>query len=245
MFDKRKYVIMRCIQEEKLLVLRHGISTENPIFSWADHPSLITDAVENGWSRFAFTTLISSPSVKSAKSLLGVCAAGGPIDAEIAWEVCQGSADFMQKIRLNPGLKKIIASVSSSMGVVSVIRTPLPLPGPHLGNSSFPQEAYFEITILSWNENIHDHLVDKERKYKSEGEKIKLIGEDFNAKMNSDSLHHVNGRNKIEDMKLGGKKDGKNEVIFLSVGFTGGATMLDPVFYTPKRSGRFKIFILF
>ncbi|XP_073316535.1 uncharacterized protein [Primulina huaijiensis] len=225
-FIKRITILkeMHPIKKKNYYVLRHGISTENPIFSWADHPSLITDAVENGWSGFAFTTLISSPSVKSAKSLLAVCAAGDPIDAEIAWEVCQGSADFMQKIILNPGLKKIIASVSSSMGVVSVIRTPLPLPGPHLGNSSFPQEAHFEITILSCNENIHDHLVDKERKYKS-GEKIKLIGEDFNAKMNSDSLNHVNGRNKIEDMKLGGKKDGKNEVICLSVGFTGGATI--------------------
>ncbi|XP_073126063.1 uncharacterized protein [Henckelia pumila] len=201
--------------------LRHGVSAKKPIFSWADHPSLITDAVENGWSRFAFTTLISSPSVKSAKSLLGVCAAGDPIDVEIGWEVCEGSADFMQKIRLNHGCKKSVASVSS-MGVTSVIRTALPLPGPHLGNSSFPQEAYFEITILSCNENIRDHLVDKERKDKSEGEKIKLIGEDFNAKMNSDSSNiHVSGRNKIEDTKLGGKKD----VIFLSVGFTGGATV--------------------
>ncbi|KZV54562.1 hypothetical protein F511_01360 [Dorcoceras hygrometricum] len=202
-------------------VLRHGVSTKKPTFSWADHPSLITDAVENGWSRFAFTALISSPSVKSAKSLLGVCAAGDPVDVEIAWEVCEGSADFMQKIRLNPGLRKNAASVGSSMGAVSVIRTALPLPGPHLGNSSFPQEAYFEITILSCNENIHDHLLDKERKDKSEGEKIKLIGEDFNAKMNSDSLNHVSGRNRIEDLKLGGK----NEVIFLSVGFTGGGTI--------------------
>lgn len=206
-------------------VLRHGVTTKKPIFNWADNPSLITDAVENGWSRFAFTTLISSPSVKSAKSLLGVCVAGDPIDVEIAWEVCEGSADFMQKIRLNPGFKKSSASVGSSMGAVSVIRTALPLPGPHLGNSSFPQEAYFEITILSFNETIHDQLVDKERKDKSEGEKIKLIGEDFNAKMNSDSLNHISGRNKIEEMKLGGKKDGKNEFVFLSVGFTGGGTI--------------------
>ncbi|XP_047320222.1 uncharacterized protein LOC124924198 [Impatiens glandulifera] len=77
------------------------------LFNWNDHPSLVSDAVENGWSRFAFSGQYS-PS-----SILGPC-----------------NSDLMQKIQLNPGL----------------IKTVLPLPGP---SSCFPQEAYFEITILS------------------------------------------------------------------------------------------------
>ncbi|KAI3465324.1 hypothetical protein Pfo_021987 [Paulownia fortunei] len=214
-------------------LFRRGVSTRKPAFSWADHPSLVTDAVENGWSRFAFTTFMSSsPSVKSARALLGVCAAGDPgnqTNVEIGWEVCEGSADFMQKIRLNPSLKKIITSAGSSMGAVSVIRAALPLPGPNLGNSSFPQEAYFEITVLSCNENAYDHLAAKEKKGKSEGDKIKLIGEDFNAKNSPDSLAHVSSshsqrRTKIEELKLG-KQDGKNEAVSLSVGLTGGGPL--------------------
>ncbi|KAL1100269.1 hypothetical protein V6Z11_D05G217600 [Gossypium hirsutum] len=128
-------------------VFRRGVSAK-PLFNWADHPSLITDAVENGWSRFGFTRYTSSPSTRS--SLLGLCAAGDHgrgNDVEVNWEVCQGSVDFMQKIRLNSGSKKGTLS-HHSMEAASVIRTALPLPGPPLGNSAFPQEAYFEITIL-------------------------------------------------------------------------------------------------
>ncbi|KAJ6675860.1 SPLA/RYANODINE RECEPTOR (SPRY) DOMAIN PROTEIN [Salix viminalis] len=78
-------------------VFRRGVSTR-PLFNWADHPALIADAVENGWSRFGFTSYMPSPSTRS--SLLGLCAAGDhgrETDTEISWEVCQGSADFMQK----------------------------------------------------------------------------------------------------------------------------------------------------
>ncbi|CAI9777752.1 unnamed protein product [Fraxinus pennsylvanica] len=210
-------------------VFRRGISSGKPFFSWGDHPSLVTDAVENGWSRFSFTTFTSSPSVKSAKSLLGVCATGdheNEIPVEIGWEICEGSADFMQKIRLNPVLKKLNNSnINSPTGAISVIRTALPLPGPHLGNSSFPQEAYFEITILSSTENSLN-LEDN----KSEDEKIKLIHEDFNAKISPDSLpqvtstNHSQRKNRNEESKIA-IKDGKNEAILLSVGLTGGGPL--------------------
>ncbi|VFQ62324.1 unnamed protein product [Cuscuta campestris] len=43
---------------------------ENPIFRWADHPSLVTEAVENGWSGFGFVACSSSPtSVRRCMSL--------------------------------------------------------------------------------------------------------------------------------------------------------------------------------
>ncbi|XP_042013984.1 uncharacterized protein LOC121762234 [Salvia splendens] len=150
-----------------------------PPFIWADHPALVTDAVESGWPRFAFaaaatTAVQSSPSVKS---LLGACAAaadgGEDRGVEIGWEVCEGSADFMQKIRLNPS-------------AVEVVRAGLPLPGPNLGNSSFPQEAYFEVTVVACGDGGSEGR--RERRGRSEGDdRIKLIDEDFNAKNGGDS----------------------------------------------------------
>ncbi|XVE55850.1 hypothetical protein DITRI_Ditri03aG0190500 [Diplodiscus trichospermus] len=201
-------------------VFRRGVSAK-PLFNWADHPSLITDAVENGWSRFGFTGYMSSPSTRS--SLLGLCAAGDVgrgNDVEINWEVSQGSADFMQKIRLNPGSKKGITG-HHSMAAASVIKTALPLPGPPLGNSAFPQEAYFEITILYCRGDDHD----SSGKLK-ESERTKLIQENSNPKANSESLVHVminsHDTNKIEDLKLSTKDDGNGEAVMLSVGLTAG-----------------------
>ncbi|KAK8585004.1 hypothetical protein V6N13_138946 [Hibiscus sabdariffa] len=205
-------------------VFRRGVSAK-PLFNWADHPSLITDAVENGWSRFGFTKYISSPSTRS--SLLGICAAGDlgrGNDVEVNWEVCQGSADFMQKIRLHSGSKK--GSLGHhSMEAASVIRTALPLPGPPLGNSAFPQEAYFEVTILYCRGDDHDSSLSGKLR---EGEKTKLIKEKSNPKANSESLVHVvssHDINTIEELKLANRDDGKGEAIMLSVGLTAGGSL--------------------
>ncbi|KAG6786494.1 hypothetical protein POTOM_008098 [Populus tomentosa] len=203
-------------------VFRRGVLTR-PLFNWADHPVLITEAVENGWSRFGFTSYMSSPSTRS--SLLGLCAAGDygrETDTEISWEICQGSADFMQKIRLNSGLEKVNVSYPS-LSAASVIRTTLPLPGPPLGNSSFPQEAYFEITVL------YCHSNDQESVGKAkEGEKAKLIQEKSNGKANSESLVHVNSSHrisKIEELKLAGKDDCQGSAVLLSVGLSIGGSL--------------------
>ncbi|KAK4434402.1 hypothetical protein Salat_0603000 [Sesamum alatum] len=207
-------------------VSRHGaVPTEEPFFSWADHPSLVTDAVENGWPRFAFTTLMSSPSVKYAA---GGDHHGNGINVGIGWEVREGSADYMQKIRLNPGLNKMSTTLNPSAGAVSVIRTALPLPGPQLGNASFPQEAYFEITILPGNEDINDQTTtDKEESNaKSDGDQT-----EYNVKNNPESSRYVTSRrhggrtNKIEEVKPGGNQDGKYKSISLSVGLTGGGPL--------------------
>ncbi|KAK2992830.1 hypothetical protein RJ640_001178 [Escallonia rubra] len=220
-------------------VFRRGMNSK-PLFSWSDNPSLVTDAVENGWSRFAFTAYTSSPSVRSARSLFGACAVGDQgKDVEISWEVCQGSADFMQKIRLNSGLKKINTSVNpASMAVKSVIKAALPLPGPPLGNTvSFPQEAYFEITILSFEGDDSNDLIGKVMVGKREGEKTKLIQENFSAETNSESLVHVtsnsssrssrngNGNGKLEELRLNVKEDRIGEMVNLSVGLTGGGSL--------------------
>ncbi|KHG25451.1 Protein SSH4 [Gossypium arboreum] len=183
-------------------VFRRGVSAK-PLFSWSDHPSLITDAVENGWSRFGFTPYNISSSTRSS-SLLGLCAAVDFLrgnDVELSWEVCQGSADFMQKIRLKSG-----SSASSA-----VIRTALPLPGPPLGNAAFPQEAYFEIKIL------YCHGDDDSGKLKELGEKTKLIHE-------HEDSHHV--INKVDELKSATKDDGKGEEqVMLSMGITAGGSL--------------------
>ncbi|XAR64025.1 Dual-specificity kinase [Bertholletia excelsa] len=208
-------------------VFRHELASSKPLFSWADHPSLVTDAVENGWSQFAFAanSYRVSPSTRSTRSvLLGSCAAGdhgSEPDVETSWEVCQGSPDFMQKIRLHPGLNKIHLGYSA-VTASSVIRTALPLPGPPLMSSSFPQEAYFEITVLSSEKDNHDPFGRKRSKI--EGEKTKLIQENSDTKSNSESLVHVrssHGSRKTEELKLGVRDD----VISLSVGLTRGGSL--------------------
>ncbi|KVH88825.1 uncharacterized protein LOC112501629 [Cynara cardunculus var. scolymus] len=207
-------------------VSRRGLSSK-PLFNWSDNPSLIADAVENGWSQFAFTDYASSLSVRSNRFLLGSCASSGDgsggdaEEVEISWEVCQGSADFMQKIHLNSGLKKMASSTSSSMAAGSVIKSALPLPGPALGNSSpFPQEAYFEITILSICENENGIDSDgKARLNTGEGENIKLIQEHGEMHANCEES---NDRTSVSKDTV----EGKNEVfIMLSVGLTGGGSL--------------------
>ncbi|KAK8290815.1 hypothetical protein V6Z11_D06G022500 [Gossypium hirsutum] len=186
-------------------VFRRGVSAK-PLFSWSDHPSLITDAVENGWSRFGFTPYNISSSTRSS-SLLGLCAAVDFLrgnDVELSWEVCQGSADFMQKVRLKSGSS--MAAASSA-----VIKTALPLPGPPLGNTAFPQEAYFEIKIL------YCHGDDDSGKLKELGEKTKLIHE------HQDSHHVIN---KVDELKSATKDDGKGEEqVILSMGLTAGVSL--------------------
>ncbi|KAL6521883.1 hypothetical protein OROMI_031760 [Orobanche minor] len=173
----------------------HVIRKSPIFFSWSDHPSLVADAVENGWSRFAFRTFASSPSAKSDSSEREDESGS----AEIGWEICEGLEDYyMQKIRFNPGLRRgVIKTVDSPpMGAVSVMRTCLPLPGPRFGNSCFPQEAYFEITILAGGDVLNDHP----ERDRLEGEKIKLI----------------------EEVKIEEKwDDGNTEIIWLSVGLMG------------------------
>ncbi|PNX97178.1 protein ssh4 [Trifolium pratense] len=171
---------------------------------------MAADAVENGWSRFAFTSYKSyMPSPSMRATLLGSCVA--PVgdnngressEAEISWEVSRGSDEFMQKVR-----------------------TALPLPGPVLGNCVFPQESYFEITILY---SSRGDEFDSIRKSVDGGDKTKLI-----AKGNSEALVHVtsgNGHKKInsvEEMKVDGREGGKkNESVMFSMGLTIGGPVL-------------------
>ncbi|KAM3710350.1 hypothetical protein ACB094_01G024200 [Castanea mollissima] len=206
-------------------VFQRGVSVK-PLFSWGDNPSLITDAVENGWSQFAFKD--NTTSTRST-TLLGLCTVGdqrNETEAEISWEVCPGSVEYMQKIRFNSGLKRVSLSQPSTTAT-TVIRTALPLPGPSLGNNiAFPQEAYFEITILF----SHDDEKESVGKAK-EGEKTKLIQENLNTKANySESLVHVTSSsrrfNKFEELKVDIEESGRgSEAVKLSLGLTAGGSL--------------------
>ncbi|CAN1163978.1 hypothetical protein LINPERPRIM_LOCUS32916 [Linum perenne] len=204
-------------------VFKRGPSVR-PLFNWADHPSLVTDAFENGWSIFGFTSppqLSPSSVVRSSsmKALLGQLCNGdrgeevvlAVAEPEICWEVSQSSADFMQKIRLNPGGAK-------RNNVPSVIRTALPLPGPQLGNtanSAFPQEAYFEITI-SYSGGEDRYQNGRRSSSAGKGEKIRLIQQVITAN-NSNSISYQSGsvQSKMEELELSAGKDEKKKTELL------------------------------
>ncbi|KAL1315593.1 hypothetical protein HN51_017598 [Arachis hypogaea] len=205
----------------------HGSEKTRTLFSWEDHPYLAADAVENGWSRFNFMAhksyniIQSSRSRSTTSTLLGACAVvddddhgrGIEIEPEITFEVCQDSSEFMQKIRLNPGLKK---KNSASM---MIMRTSLPLPGPCLGNYAFPQEAYFEVTILC---SSSSSSFDDDCKRSSEGEKTKLLVQDDGLNCKKGILDNVDE----EMMRVECCKEGRNgkigSLVMFSLGLSRG-----------------------
>ncbi|KAG2330151.1 hypothetical protein Bca52824_001331 [Brassica carinata] len=126
-----------------------GFSSKSRLFIWADHPAFVTEALENGWTRFGFTVHESTPLVSGASprpALLGLCTTAGSDEpgVVITWEISNGSVDFIQTIKFNQVFRETV----SGKNPLIVLRAALPLPGPQLICSAFPQEAYFEITIL-------------------------------------------------------------------------------------------------
>ncbi|MED6225500.1 hypothetical protein PIB30_094351 [Stylosanthes scabra] len=171
----------------------------------------------------------SSRSRSATSTLLGACAVidddddhgrrGIEIEPEISLEVSQDSSEFMQKIRLNPGLKKM-----KNSSCCSVMRTSLPLPGPCFGNYAFPQEAYFEVTILPSSSSSSYFDDDDCKKRSSEGEKTKLLVEDGlkGGNNNKGILDNVDEEMmRVECCKEGG--NGKIEsLVMFSLGLTRG-----------------------
>ncbi|CAN6868442.1 unnamed protein product [Brassica oleracea] len=126
-----------------------GLPSKSGLFIWTDHPALVTEAVENGWTGFGFAVHTSTRLVISASprpALLGLSTTAGSDDpgVVITWEVSNGSEDFTQKIKFNQVFRETVNGKSPLM----LLRAALPLPGPQLICSAFPQEAYFEITLL-------------------------------------------------------------------------------------------------
>ena len=171
-------------------------------FQWADHPRLVTEAAENGWAQFVFA--VAPPRSKSASlsPLWGTCPlcdAGTSRDmAEAAaWELPAGSSERMQAVRLNPaaaaasGRKWLPGSIPSPLrgdtdgagagnpSALCLARMSLPLPGPPLAGAPFPQDAYFEITIIYLNTKRPEWSASRAsrrgRDGSSESDRVKLI----------------------------------------------------------------------
>uniref|UniRef100_A0A0E0K2E4 SPRY domain-containing protein n=1 Tax=Oryza punctata TaxID=4537 RepID=A0A0E0K2E4_ORYPU len=184
---------------------RGGGGGQQGPFQWADHPRLVTEAAENGWAQFVFA--VAPPRTRSASSspLWGLCPAcdsGTSRDmADSAWEVPAGSSERMQAVRLNP-VVTTAAAVSASTkkwlpgsipsplrggdqdaagnsNALCLARMSLPLPGPPLAGAPFPQDAYFEITIIYLNTRRPEWSASRAsrrgRDGSSESDRVKLI----------------------------------------------------------------------
>lgn len=107
-------------------VMRHGVLT-TPLFKWSDHPWLVKEAANQGWTGFGFNIVAWPPSLKwleeGSKPVL-------PLEG----------SECMQKIVLSREMKGNCNGVCLAMAM-------LPLPGPKLASSIFPQQAYFEIIL--------------------------------------------------------------------------------------------------
>ncbi|KAK3158456.1 hypothetical protein QOZ80_2AG0137420 [Eleusine coracana subsp. coracana] len=162
---------------------RGGGAQQQGPFQWAEHPRLVTEAAENGWAQFVFAMAPPrTKSSASSSPLWGTCPAcdaGTSRDmADAAWEVPAGSSERMQAVRLNPAVASSSAAAASKKWLLpgSIIASPLrggdadagnnhptaplcvarmslPLPGPPLAGAPFPQDAYFEVTIIYLNTN--------------------------------------------------------------------------------------------
>ncbi|GAB2293797.1 hypothetical protein Dimus_028010 [Dionaea muscipula] len=225
--------------------IRGGSVSKPPLFSWVDHPDLVTDAAETGWSRFGFVNHSSSMRSPS-NSMLGFRESQQQQQqVELSWEVGHGSVDFMQKIRLNNNsstesagkkrkmtLMMLLSSSSSSSAscsssssssafrVKSAIRTSLPLPGP-ASASSFPQEAYFEITVLAVHDQEQEVVVKDNSRVRGDGEIMttKLIG----GNNNYVHVHGIrNSRSLVHVTSLHTDFDGAGKVMKTSGGGGGG-----------------------
>ncbi|XP_047957061.1 uncharacterized protein LOC125202659 [Salvia hispanica] len=80
---------------------------------------------------------------------------------------------FAAAVQSSPSVKSLLASceeIRLNLSAVEMIRAglPLPLPRPNLGNSSFPQEAYFEVTVVACGGGGSEGR--RERRARSEGD---------------------------------------------------------------------------
>ncbi|WOK94197.1 hypothetical protein Cni_G02899 [Canna indica] len=226
--------------------VEHGARGGDPApFIWDDHPRLVVEAVENGWARFMFVA------GRQADSFPGCCAPvvwgmwdGGSAQqqqrgsVETNWEVTAGASEFLQTVRLSPKPRR--SSTSSPLLVhaesISMAKMLLPLPGPPLGFSSFPQEAYFEITILYLKPPPSPPLQQQQqwssrRRAKAdagrESDRAKLIREDPSEAQSTLPIAADLVSSPIQESKPAAKEEGVNNQshAILSLGLSHGGTL--------------------
>lgn len=180
-------------------------------FHWTEHASHVVTAVEHGWAAFAFSYAASARGafagpVHQMWEMCSSCAAMKFCVPEISW-IASGAGEYMQQIRLNPGIR---SNKDGCVLPVQALQTALPLPGPQLGPFPYPQDAYFEISILAAGNEFsseHSSLAGSER--------VKLIAESITSDryQKGQSLTDLNGSEFCRklDAELRGIADQKNE----------------------------------
>lgn len=119
-------------------------------FSWGNHTAYVAEAVEHGWPAFALA-YYASPSMPVASSLWYMCtkcALHDGFEPEVTWDMGSG-IDYMQQVRFNPGVAGKRPGEACAVHPVQALQAALPLPGPCLVPCTFPQEAYYEVTVLA------------------------------------------------------------------------------------------------
>lgn len=184
-------------------------------FSWMQHPELITEATENGWSRFAFNDMLHRMGSGS-------------------WEAPPGSSELMQAVRLNPA-----DNSSDHSNLLSGVRMQLPLPGPVLNGLPFPQEAYFEVTIIYLKtQEEHKHKwyakASKRAKEPVEGYKSRLIDNGSNRvdeaikAIREQVAEQKKEEEEEREIREGKKKGHKNKRVVISIGLSAEVRMAKP-----------------
>ncbi|KAJ7562423.1 hypothetical protein O6H91_03G068400 [Diphasiastrum complanatum] len=116
-------------------------------FHWANHPALMEDALERGWTAFAlsytgFPSSGASPKLWNARTKGSHDKGSMP---EIRWEIGPAT-ELMQLIRFNPGVS---FNKDGFLAPIQILHSALPVPGPAFDTIFFPPEAYFEMVILA------------------------------------------------------------------------------------------------
>ncbi|KAJ3679509.1 hypothetical protein LUZ60_017520 [Juncus effusus] len=200
-----------------------GEQLEITPFYWAYHPNLITEATENGWPCFAFNDM-------NQKAESGT------------WEIRPDSSELMQAVRLNPSEKSSSSSVGTDINSnnnfedsISLcgVKMSLPLPGPLLNGFPFPQEAYFEISIMyiKSQDKKEKWYVRASRKVREsgEGDKTKLIS-GGNTSMIEDTIKAIKEERLVrdEEERERNKKHKNSKNILMSIGLSVGVNMSKP-----------------
>jgi hypothetical protein len=151
-----------------------------------------------------------------------------------SWEAPPGSSELMQAVRINPADTKDGNSDFSNL--LSGVRMRLPLPGPVLNGLPFPQEAYFEVSIIYLKPHeVHKHKwyvrASKRAKDTVEGDRSRLI--DSASTRVDDAIkairEQVAERKKEEEEEREGKQKGrKNRHVVISMGLSVEVHMTKP-----------------
>ncbi|KAH7279919.1 hypothetical protein KP509_37G043600 [Ceratopteris richardii] len=160
-------------------------------FDWSDHPGLVAEAVEHGWSAFAFVYRCSTCSLSLKFWEMSKSSCKHELEPDVTWEASSDSL-YMQKLWFNPGQ---VSTKEDCIFLFQSLQAALPLPGPPLDYLPFPQEGYYEITIVA------DGSMDARRSSYTENEQLDIM-----------SRHLLSGKWRDSEATDNAKSDSKVEM---------------------------------